>query len=126
MSETPPEPSQSANESSRTGKWEAAGDDVFLDHIYQGLYGGLTASQIRARRGLKPAEYLTEHMGDEEMAAYLLCITQAESKVQKEGITEKEAACQAYYWVGNRVRQMIQELGSTLPEDLPHREQDWQ
>ena len=58
-------------------------------------------------------------MGGTELAANLFRITQTDEKLRRENIEGKENANSAHYEVGSKVRQTIQELGGTLPENLP-------
>lgn len=59
-------------------------------------------------------------MGSTELAANLFRATQTDEKLRKEHIAGKEAANRTHYEVGAKVRQTIQELGGTMPEDLPN------
>lgn len=92
---------------------------IFQNHGYMGLYGGLGAQDIHARRGLKKGQQILDHMGSTELAANLFRATQAEEKLRREKITGKDKANRAHREVGAKVRQTIQELGGTMPEDLP-------
>ena len=85
-----------------------AGQDfaIFQNYGYQGLYGGLGAKEIHARKGLKENEQILDHMGSTELAANLFRATQTDEKLRRENIRRK-------------VRQTIAELGGTMPEDLP-------
>ena len=56
-------------------------------------------------------------MGSAELAANLFRATQAEEKLRREGIVGH--ANRTHREVGAKVRQTIQELGGTMPEDLP-------
>jgi DNA-damage-inducible protein D len=96
---------------------------IFQDHGYKGLYGGLGAKDIHARKGLKKSEKILDHMGSTELAANLFRATQAEEKLKRDNISSKQRANQAHYEVGQKVRQTIQELGGTMPENLPKPEQ---
>jgi DNA-damage-inducible protein D len=58
-------------------------------------------------------------MGSSELAANLFRATQTEDKLRREGIQGKQNANAAHYEVGRKVRQTIEELGGTMPEDLP-------
>ena len=84
-----------------------------------GLYGGLGAQDIHRRKGLKKSEQILDHMGTTELAANLFRATQAEAKLRRERIIGKDKANRAHREVGAKVRQTIQELGGTMPEDLP-------
>ncbi len=96
---------------------------IFQDHGYKGLYGGMGAKDIHARKGLKKSEKILDHMGSTELAANLFRATQAEEKLKRDNISGKQRANQAHYEVGQKVRQTIQELGGTMPENLPKPEQ---
>jgi DNA-damage-inducible protein D len=92
---------------------------IFQNHGYMGLYGGLKAKDIHARKGLKPSQEILDNMGSTELAANLFRATQTEDKLRREYINGKEAANQAHLTVGKKIRQTIQDLGGTMPEDLP-------
>ena len=92
---------------------------IFQNHGYIGLYGGLGAQDIHARKGLKKGEQILDHMGSTELAANLFRATQAEEKLRREKITGKANANKAHREVGAKVRQTIKELGGTMPEELP-------
>jgi DNA-damage-inducible protein D len=92
---------------------------IFQNHGYQGLYGGMTAQDIHQHKGLKKSQQILDHMGSTELAANLFRATQAEEKLRREKIRGKAKANQTHYEVGRKVRQTIQELGGTMPEDLP-------
>lgn len=92
---------------------------IFQNKGYQGLYGGLGRKEIHARKGLKKSQDILDHMGSTELAANLFRATQTDEKLRKEHIIGKEAANRTHYEVGKKVRQTIQELGGTMPEDLP-------
>lgn len=92
---------------------------IFQNYGYQGLYGGLGAKEIHARKGLKENEQILDHMGSTELAANLFRATQTDEKLRRENIRGKEKANQTRYEVGRKVRQTIAELGGTMPENLP-------
>ena len=92
---------------------------IFQNYGYQGLYGGLGAKEIHARKGLKENEQILDHMGSTELAANLFRATQTDEKLRRDNIQGKEKANQTHYEVGRKVRQTIAELGGTMPEDLP-------
>lgn len=92
---------------------------IFQDHGYKGLYGGLTAKDIHSKKGLKKSHKILDHMGSTELAANLFRATQTEEKLRREKIEGKDKANKAHYEVGSKVRQTIQELGGTMPENLP-------
>ena len=92
---------------------------IFQDHGYMGLYGGLKARDIHARKGLKKRQHILDHMGSTELAANLFRATQTEEKLRRENIQGKTASNQTHFEVGRKVRQTIEELGGTMPEELP-------
>lgn len=92
---------------------------VFQNKGYQGLYGGLSAKDIHARKGLKKSQKILDYMGSTELAANLFRATQTDEKLRRDNIKGKEEANQTHYNVGKKVRETIQELGGTMPEDLP-------
>ncbi len=92
---------------------------IFQNFGYQGLYGGLGAKEIHARKGLTKSQKILDHMGSTELAANLFRATQTEEKLRRENIQGKAEANRAHYQVGAKVRQTIKELGGTMPEDLP-------
>jgi len=58
-------------------------------------------------------------MGSTELAANLFRATQTEEKLKKENIKGKNKANQTHYQVGKKVRKTIEEIGGTMPEELP-------
>lgn len=92
---------------------------IFMDHGYRGLYGGLGARDIHARKRLKTKEHVLDHMGSTELAANLFRATQTEEKLRRENARHKDHANRIQNDVGRKVRRTIQELGGTMPENLP-------
>lgn len=92
---------------------------IFQNHGYMGLYGGLDAKGIHRKKGLKKNEQILDHMGSTELAANLFRATQTEEKLRRENIQGKQKANQTHYEVGKKVRKTIEELGGTMPENLP-------
>jgi len=54
-----------------------------------------------------------------ELAANLFRATQAEEKLRRDKVKGRQRANQTHYEVGKKVRKTIEELGGTMPEDLP-------
>jgi DNA-damage-inducible protein D len=75
---------------------------IFQNHGYMGLYDGLGAQDIHARKGLKKGEQILDHMGSTELAANLFRATQAEDKLRREMITGKDKANKALRTTGSR------------------------
>ncbi|MGF6191431.1 DNA-damage-inducible protein D [Serratia sp. 509] len=99
---------------------------IFQNHGYQGLYGGLDQRAIHQRKGLKKSQKILDHMGSTELAANLFRATQAEEKLRRDQVKSKQQANQTHFDVGRKVRQTIQELGGTMPENLPSPEKKHQ
>ena len=91
---------------------------IFQNHGYKGLYGGLDAKGIHAKKGLKKSHKILDYMGTTELAANLFRATQAEEKLKRDGIKSKTQANQTHHEVGKKVRETIHELGGTMPENL--------
>lgn len=92
---------------------------IFQNYGYMGLYGGLKASNIKERKGLKKSQDILDYMGYEELAANLFRATQTEAKLRRENIQGKQEANKTHFEVGKKVRDTIKDLGGTMPEDLP-------
>ena len=92
---------------------------TFQDAGYRGLYGGLSAHDIAANKGLQNGEEILDYMGSEELAANLFRITQTEAKMRREGTDTPAKANAAHYEIGTIVRKAIKEAGGTMPEELP-------
>lgn len=92
---------------------------IFQNKGYQGLYGGLGRKEIHERKGLKKTQNILDHMESTELAANLFHATQTDEKLRRENIVGKDEANKTHFEVGRKVRQTIQELGGTMPEDLP-------
>lgn len=92
---------------------------IFQNYGYKGLYGGLSAKDIQQKKGLKKGDNILDHMGSTELAANLFRATQTEEKLRREHVQGKGQANAVHYQVGRKVRKTIEELGGTMPEDLP-------
>jgi DNA-damage-inducible protein D len=92
---------------------------IFQDHGYRGLYGGETARDIAARKGIGKGQQILDWMGPDELAANLFRASQTEQKLRREPIQGKVQAGQTHFEVGRAVRNFIIEQGNTPPEQLP-------
>ncbi|MDD3140209.1 MAG: DNA damage-inducible protein D [Lachnospiraceae bacterium] len=108
-----------ADAASKAGVKEPVEYAIFQNFGYRGLYGGMDMKAIHAHKGLKKSQKILDHMGSTELAANLFRATQAEEKLRRENIQGKENANKTHYEVGVKVRKTIEELGGTMPEDLP-------
>ncbi|ENU21400.1 hypothetical protein F994_00107 [Acinetobacter bohemicus ANC 3994] len=92
---------------------------IFQNHGYKGLYGGLDNKAIHQHKGLKKSQKILDHMGSTELAANLFRATQTEEKLKRDQVSTKRQANQTHFEVGAKVRATIEELGGTMPENLP-------
>ncbi len=93
---------------------------VFQNYGYMGLYGGLKAKDIHIKKGLKKNSHkILDYMGSTELAANLFRATQTEEKLKRDNIQGKDNANHTHLEVGKKVRETIEELGGTMPENLP-------
>ncbi len=92
---------------------------IFQNHGYMGLYGGLDAKGIHKNKGLKKSQNILDHMGSTELAANLFRATQTEEKLRRDNIKGKQQANKTHYEIGKKVRKTIEEIGGTMPENLP-------
>lgn len=110
---------QLADAAKNAGVIEPIDYAIFQNHGYMGLYGGLGAKEIHAKKGLKKSQKILDHMDSTELAANLFRATQTEEKLRRENVKGKLKANKTHYEVGQKVRQTIKELGGTMPEDIP-------
>lgn len=93
--------------------------DKFHNAGYKGLYNGETADDIAKRKGLRYREDILDNMGSEELAANLFRITQTESRLKKDNISNEKEANKTHYNIGKNIREVIEKNGGTMPEELP-------
>ncbi len=108
-----------ADAAHRAGITEQADYAEFQNAGYMGLYGGLRVADIHKRKGLAEKEKILDHMGSVELAANLFRITQTEEIMSREQPQGLNAASSIHHTVGKEVRQTIERVGGTMPEDLP-------
>ena len=77
------------------------------------------ADDIAKRKGLRYREEILDNMGSDELIANLFRISQTEQKLRKDNIYTEHQANITHYEVGAKVRKAIEEIGGTMPEDLP-------
>lgn len=92
---------------------------VFQDHGYRGLYGGETARDIAARKGLAKGQQILDWMGPDELAANLFRASLTEQRLRNQPVETKDEANKVHHQTGAAVRQVIIEQGGTKPEELP-------
>ena len=92
---------------------------IFQNAGYMGLYGGMTVDDIHKKKGLRIGQKILDYMGSTELIANLFRISQTEEKLRKDNISDASAATSVHHAVGKEVRKAIEEIGGTMPEDLP-------
>lgn len=92
---------------------------IFQNAGYMGLYGGMTVSDIHAKKGLKKNDKILDYMGSTELIANLFRISQTEEKLKRDEVSTAASANNTHYEVAEKIRKAIIEMGATLPEDLP-------
>ncbi|MBI5272461.1 MAG: hypothetical protein HY861_00575, partial [Chlamydiia bacterium] len=84
-----------------------------------GLYGGLGVEAIKARKGILPKEQLMDRMDTTELIANQFRMSQTREKLKRENIKDQREAMETHDIVGKKVRSAIEEIGGTLPENIP-------
>ncbi len=92
---------------------------VFQNAGYRGLYNEMGVDEIKAYKGIDAKEDILDRMGRAELAANEFRITQTEEKLRKDGIIGQSRAMDTHYDIGRKVRKTIEEIGGTMPENLP-------
>ena len=92
---------------------------IFQNAGYMGLYGGLTVDDIHKKKGLEVGQKILDYMGSTELIANLFRISQTEEKLRKDNVSDANIATAVHHTVGKEVRKAIEEIGGTMPEDLP-------
>jgi len=92
---------------------------IFQNSGYMGLYGGLTVSDIHARKKLKDDEKILDYMGSTELIANLFRISQTEEKLRMDEVSSPQEANNIHYTIAEKIRKAMVEMGTTLPENLP-------
>ena len=93
--------------------------DKFTNAGYKGLYNGETANDIAKRKGLRYREDILDNMGSVELGANIFRITQTEALLEKQKEPDENMETDTHYKVGKAIRETMEKLGSTMPEDLP-------
>lgn len=92
---------------------------IFQNAGYMGLYGGMTVDDIHKKKGLEIGQKILDYMGSTELVANLFRISQTEEKLRKDNVSDAQTATAVHHSVGKEVRKAIEEIGGTMPEDLP-------
>jgi DNA-damage-inducible protein D len=91
---------------------------IFHDARYRGLYGA-PLKAVRRKKGIPEAENMLDRAGPLELSANDFQMNLAAEVITREGIQGEQRAIDTNEAVGTRVRKVIEESGSPLPEDLP-------
>ena len=92
---------------------------IFQNAGYMGLYGGMDVDDIHRKKELRVGQKILDYMGSTELIANLFRISQTEEKLRKDEVDNAKAATAVHYSVGKEVRNAIEKIGGTMPEDLP-------
>lgn len=91
---------------------------IFHDAGYRGLYE-MGLKEIKKRKGIDESENPLDRMGRTELAANEFRITQTEGALKREKVKRESSAIETHRRIGKKVRDTIEELKGTMPEDLP-------
>lgn len=91
---------------------------VFNNYGYQGLYQE-SINQIKRRKKIPYNENILDYMESEELIANLFRILQTTSILKRRVPSNWNYACQTHFYVGKKIRKLMVELGSELPENMP-------
>jgi len=92
---------------------------IFHDAGYRGLYGGRGRDAIKTQKGITPKENLMDRMNATELAANQFRMTQTRDKLARDKVRTQQTAIRTHESVGKEVREAIQRIGGTLPENIP-------
>jgi DNA-damage-inducible protein D len=92
---------------------------IFQNSGYMGLYGGMTVANIHKKKKLKPKEKILDFMSSTELIANLFRISQTEEKLKLDKVSTSVEANETHYQIGEKIRNAMIEMGTTLPENLP-------
>lgn len=91
---------------------------LFHDRRYRGLYKA-PLKEVKRKKGIGEKENLMDRAGPMELSANDFQMNLAAAVIDREKIKSEQQAIQRNYEVAARVRRVIEESGSMLPEDLP-------
>ena len=79
----------------------------------------MTVDDIHRKKNLEVGQKILDYMGSTELIANLFRISQTEEKLRKDGVDSADTATAVHYKVGSEVREAIEKIDGTMPEDLP-------
>jgi DNA-damage-inducible protein D len=91
---------------------------IFHDARYRGLYNA-PLKEMRRKKGIGEKENLMDRAGPFELSSNDFQMNLAAQVIAREGIKGEAQAITRNQMVAARVRKVIEESGSPLPEDLP-------
>jgi DNA-damage-inducible protein D len=86
---------------------------------YKGLYKGRDVARIKKEKNIPEKDNILDRMGNSELGINIFRITQAEERLKTEGKVGDQIAHQIHYEVGQKTRKAVEDIGGTMPEDLP-------
>jgi len=92
---------------------------IFHDAGYEGLYDGMGVDAIRVYKDIPQDQSLMDRMNATELAANQFRMTQTRDKLARDKVRSERQAIATHESVGKEVRKAIQEIGGTLPENIP-------
>nr|VFK12800.1 MAG: DNA-damage-inducible protein D [Candidatus Kentron sp. LFY] len=90
----------------------------FRDSGYRGMYN-MSLNELKRHKGYSGKRPLLDFMGKTELAANLFRITQTEQKIHNDRIKGQSNLEITAHQVGKKVRNAIQDISGSHPEDLP-------
>ena len=83
---------------------------IFHDAGYKGLYGGLGADAIKARKRISEKEQLMDRMNTTELAANQFRMTQTRDKLARQQVHDQEHTIETHKEVDREVREAIRRI----------------
>jgi len=94
---------------------------TYFDHKWEGLYA-MKYRDLQQHRGLKKGETPLAYMGPDESVLNLMQAQQIRAKTERDQPQSPANAGHIAYEVGRVFRRALEEIGATMPEDLPKAE----
>lgn len=91
---------------------------LFHDAGYRSMYD-MSLPEIKQRKGIGEKEKLFDRAGLTELAANAFRATQTKDALKKRKVKGEKPAIDTHFQIGKMVRKTIQDIGGTMPEDLP-------
>ncbi len=96
-----------------------SGETSHFVEVNKMVKSGVADIPLRDIKLSRYACYLIAQNGDSRKRVIALAQTYFAVQTRRENIQGKDAANETHYQVGAKVRQTIEELGGTMPENLP-------